>query len=112
MTALQASTAYGVGFGVSSFPPPSSSRPTRHRTLILAQGTTFPSCSLKNVLLVDLFCYFLAKNMNRKELNSQLITGPNVVVSAQKLNLPSPSHFIGIQVLMLVLVISVAKYVW
>ncbi|CDP02158.1 unnamed protein product [Coffea canephora] len=35
-TALQASTSYGVGFAVSSFPPPS--RPSRHRTLVLAQA--------------------------------------------------------------------------
>lgn len=35
-TALQASTSYGVGFAVSSFRPPS--RPSRHRTLVLAQA--------------------------------------------------------------------------
>lgn len=38
MTALQASTSYGVGFAVSSFPAPPRTSPNRR--LILASGTT------------------------------------------------------------------------
>lgn len=48
MTALQASTSYGVGFAVSSFPAPPRTSPNRR--LILASGTSPVHFSLLTVI--------------------------------------------------------------